>query len=359
MKSRTSQCLALAAFSIGLCTSAAGWAEEPVSTDTELRAGALFKEARQLAQSGDYQKACPKFEQSLRLKVGIGVQFNLADCWERIGRTASAHALFQGAAATARATGQVDRERVAQARAVALEPRLVRLLIEVRGTDKGLVVRRNQIIVEHASWGSAEPVDAGSYVIEATAPGKSPWSTSVTVPVSATEPVSIVVPPLSDAAGACAPASTPVLSAAKLPPRRTSVTVAEVTPPVSPPPESAPRSKRRATYTVALASLGVASVGLGTFFALESRSKNNSAKAICPTGNGCTRAQIYNHGAYLDDAKAFRTWSFVGFGVGASALIGATVLYLAPSTASGRAGFSAAPYLFADGSFGATASGRF
>lgn len=338
------------AISLSLAGSALG--QEPAKTENQLKAGALFAEARKLTEAGDFQHACPKFEQSLRLNVGIGVQFNLADCWERTGRTASAYALFKGAAATARALGQPEREQVAQARAVALEPRLVRLMIEVRSTDRDLTIRRNQVVVEHPVWDTAQPVDAGSYLIEAAAPGKKPWSSRVLIPNTATEVISVVVPPLVDDA-TCAPGAPAVVEG---PQKRL-----QLTPIPSPPPEpaAAPRSKRRISYTVALAGVGVAAVGLGTGFALVSRSKNNSAEAICPSSTDCTRAQIYNHGAYLEDAKTFRTWSYVGFGVGGAALIGAAVLYFAPTSRASSAGLGAAPFVTADGSWGATAIGRF
>ena len=174
----------------------AGAAQQPAKTENQIKAGELFSEGRKLVEAGDYKQACPKFEQSASLNLGIGVQFNLADCWEHIGRTASAQALFQGVAASARAAGQAERAQVAQARADALEPRLVRLLIDVKASDPSLVIRRNRIIVEQKAWGAATALDAGDYTIEATATGKKPWSTRVIVPASASEVVSVVVPPL-------------------------------------------------------------------------------------------------------------------------------------------------------------------
>lgn len=346
--------LKLAVLAATLSLASGALAQDAPKTENQLKAGALFAEARKLVEAGDYRQACPKFEQSLRLNVGIGVQFNLADCWERTGRTASAYALFKGAAATARAAGQSEREQVAQARAVALEPRLVRLLLEVRSTDKELTIRRNQVIVEHFDWDTALPIDSGSYLIEASAPGKKPWSTRVTVPNTATDPISVVIPPLVDEAGVCEPGAAPAPALVDGPRRPLHVEPAPV-----PPPEPAPRSKRRITYTVALAGVGVAALGLGTGFALVSRSKNDSAKEICPSSVDCTRAQIYNHGAYLEDAKTFRTWSYVGFGVGGAALVGAAVLYFAPRSPSSASGFGAAPFVTADGSWGAAATGRF
>ena len=47
----------------------------------------LFNEANGLVQTGHYAEACPKFEQSQKLDPAIGTQFNLADCFEHVGRT--------------------------------------------------------------------------------------------------------------------------------------------------------------------------------------------------------------------------------------------------------------------------------
>src|SRR5262245_32588034 len=65
-------------------------------------ARALFAEGRALMDKDRYEEACPKFEESLRLDPGMGTQFNLAHCWEKLGRTASAWALFLDVAAAAR-----------------------------------------------------------------------------------------------------------------------------------------------------------------------------------------------------------------------------------------------------------------
>src|SRR5215212_4797523 len=98
-------------------------------------ARALFGEGRKLAAQGKYREACPKFEESLRLDPGMGTQFNLADCLEHTGRTATAWAQFLDVAAAARAAAQSERERVARERAAALEPKLSRLTIEVKAAD--------------------------------------------------------------------------------------------------------------------------------------------------------------------------------------------------------------------------------
>ncbi|HTA89557.1 MAG TPA: hypothetical protein VK745_08275 [Polyangiaceae bacterium] len=330
-------------------------AEEPPKPADAAKARALFSEARKLVDQGNYAPACGKFEESLRLNVGLGTQFNLADCWEHIGRTASARALFLGVAASARAVGQTEREQVAQARADALEPRLLRLLLDVRAKDAKLIVRRNQQAVEPWNWGNAVPVDPGSYLIEASAPGKRTWSARVTVPETATETVSLTIPPLEDPQVSCeAPAKSaePELNRAPEPRRLTQ----------PPPPREAPspRSARRTGSALALASFGVVSAGVGAILGFEYKSKNDDAKVICPSGMGCSSTDIDSHAQLVSDAKTFRTWSFVGFGVGGAALIGAAALYFTPtSSASPASGWLAAPFVTRDGAWGATAAGHF
>jgi hypothetical protein len=311
----------------------------PVKTESQIKAGELFSEGRKLVEAGDYKQACPKFEQSLAVNFGIGAQFNLADCWEHIGRTASAQQLFQGVAASARAAGQADRAQVAQARADALEPRLVRLLIDVKAADPELVVRRNHIVVEKKAWGAATPSDAGDYLVEAIAPGKKPWSTTVAVPASASQIISITVPLLEPSE-----AAKPV----------------EVKPTMTAPVEkSDAKRKRRNTYAYVIGGLGVASVGIGTFFAVKYKSKNSDAKELCPDSVSCSQSDIDRHAELVSDAKTFRTGAFIGFGVGAAALITSAALFLAPSSSSNGASLRAAPFVTADGSWGAVAAGRF
>lgn len=89
----------------------------------EPRARALFDEGRSLVKSGRYDEACPKFEKSVEVDAGLGTEFNLADCWERIGLREKARTLFLEVAEKAHAVGQVGREQVARARAAALLPK--------------------------------------------------------------------------------------------------------------------------------------------------------------------------------------------------------------------------------------------
>ena len=164
---------------LALCASAA----RAQGDEERAAAQALFDEARRLMAGGRHEQACPKLEESQRLDPGVGTQFNLAVCYETIGRTASAWSLFLEVAAAANRGAERAREQVARARAAALEPKLPRLRIVVpeQARASGLRVERGAVQVGPAQWGVALPTDPGTYTISASAPGKKRWQISVTV----------------------------------------------------------------------------------------------------------------------------------------------------------------------------------
>jgi hypothetical protein len=276
-------------------------------------ARALFAEARKLMAAKQYDQACPKFEESQRLDSGIGTMYNLADCWEHSGRTASAWAMFLDASAAARASGQAARERAAKDRASALEPKLSHLTIQVASVDAGLEVRRDGQVLGPASYGIPVPVDPGSHRIEAAEPGKKSFTMNVDVAVSASVPAQIpklenaevvapaAVAPSAANAGAAAPASTTSESTTN----------------------NAGRSK---VVPFALLGVGVVGIAVGTVFGLKSRSSNNDALALCPGDAACTQDQVTRHDSLVSDAKTDRTVAFVGLGVGAVSLVTGVVL---------------------------------
>lgn len=162
-------------------------------------ADALFTEARQLLDAGRAAEACPKLEESLRLDPAVGTALNLADCYERIGRTASAYVAFGDAATLARRSGDPDRAGEAERRADALQPRLVKLAVNVPEPSRvqGLTVLRDGQPLAPTLWGTAIPVDPGEHVVEAKAPDRVPWKSTVKLDVPGTVE-SIAVPVLDE-----------------------------------------------------------------------------------------------------------------------------------------------------------------
>jgi hypothetical protein len=143
------------------------------SATEKAAAEALFEEGTKLMAEQSFEAACAKFEASSAIENGLGIKLWLADCYDRVGRTASAWGLFSEAAAMAHQSGQAERERAANERAIDLERRLSKLAIKPPGggLPAGVVVTLNGVEIPAASLGTPLPVDPGSEHVVFRAPG--------------------------------------------------------------------------------------------------------------------------------------------------------------------------------------------
>ena len=138
------------------------------STDQERTTAALaiFNNAQELASQGKYEEACPKFEEVLKLEPkAIGTQLQLADCYDHVGRFASAWTTYTLAGDAAAAAGQQDRTDFARKRAGEIKPKVPELTVEVPAElqkTPGLKIERNGVLVGRAQWGLPVPVDPGA-----------------------------------------------------------------------------------------------------------------------------------------------------------------------------------------------------
>lgn len=135
-------------------------------------AESLYREATRLAQAGNFEAACPKYETSQKLDPALGTMLRLADCWDRVGRTASAWALFLEAETLSRKLGEVERQQIAKERANALEDRLTRILLVARfELPPGYQLEMEGGTIDPEVWASPLPVDPGKVTLKARAPG--------------------------------------------------------------------------------------------------------------------------------------------------------------------------------------------
>jgi hypothetical protein len=174
--------------------------------EDQAAARALFDQGRSLMKAGQYADACPKLEAARKLFVSAGIMLNLADCHEKIGRTASAWTEFGEAAAVAKRTNRDADAEEATRRQAALEPTLARLTIRVAHPVPGLGVKRDGAPIAPAAWGAALPVDPGAHELRAEAAGFEPWTGSATVATPG-QVVAVDVPELHATLGATAPAA--------------------------------------------------------------------------------------------------------------------------------------------------------
>lgn len=272
----------------------------PAHAGDEAAARALFAEGRKLAASGDYAAACVKFENSYQIDPGVGTKFNLADCEEHVGRSASAWARFLEVASETGAAGQLERERVARARAAALEAELARLIVDAKTPSPGLIIEIDGQALATTSWGVARPMDPGEHLVKAAAPGRRPWALRVVVPASP-DVLTAMVPPLQEI-----PSAAPAVW--------------------TPPPRAEPR--RIPIPALVLGSVGLVAGGTAAVFGLKYLDENNRAKGLCTLpNNGCAdEADASEHQRLYDAAKRDRTIYFISAGISAAAL--ATGAYL-------------------------------
>jgi hypothetical protein len=288
--------LALALSALALAPAAAA----APRTDAERQAQVLFDEGMRLMAQKRFADACPKLERSQAIDPGMGTQFRLAECYEKIGRLATAYDLFHAVADAARASKQADRATVAEKRAAAIEPRMPRLTVDVPpevAAIPGLEVRRDGSPLERDAWGVPQAVDAGEHVVEVQAPGRKPWSGKAALEGAAR--LSIPVPALE---------------------------------PVAPPPE--PAKPRSIAPAVALGVVGAAGIVLGATFAGLRASRSSDATTlhdeIANAGGRCAGGgagtPFAERCAALSSATskgdAFGTASVVSFVVGGAALAG-------------------------------------
>lgn len=298
-----------------VCLSRIASAQE--SANDAAAAQALFETGKRLLEDGKAPQACPKLEESLRLDPAIGTRFQLARCYEKIGRNASAWTLYLEVAAASRDKGQKDREKFARQEAARLEPTLSRLTIVVPPEARfhQLEIKRNQVLVGRGQWEQALPVDPGQYQIEVTAPGKKPWVGTVQVRGEGASE-SMTIPKLADA-----PAE-PKDDASEDPAPNAPVGVDESV------------SEGRLTpvhwAAVAGAAVGVVALGVGGVFALKAKSKDDESG--CKPNGDCADRDALKKNKEARQASGVATVAVIAGGVLAAA--GATVFLLTPKERS-------------------------
>jgi serine/threonine-protein kinase len=292
----------------------------------------LFNEAKRLMGEGNFAEACPKFEESQRLDPGVGTQFNLGDCYERAGRTATAWATFMDVATELHASGDVKREKVARDRVAALEPKLSKLTILTPKNAVGLEVRRNGEVLGGAVWGNAVPVDPGSYTIEATAPGKKKWSSVAAVGPNGAA-VTVTIPELvaPDTAEPAPPALPSTPGPLQVAPEGPPATAAPETP------EGQPGQMQR-TLGVVAAGAGVVGLGVGTAFGLTAFSKHSAYETHC-NGSICDATGVQMH----DDAASAATISTITMTAGLVLVAGGAVLWFTSPRAASKTAIHVVP----------------
>jgi len=286
-------------------------------TSDKALAEALFQQGRDLLEAGKTAEACSRFEQSQKLEAKLGTLMNLADCHERLGRSASAWAEFTEAASLAERKGEEKRVQYARQHADALKAKLSHVVLRASETPDGMAITMDGRNINIAVLGAPMPLDPGSHTIHVSATGRQPWSRQLLVSEGPAT-VDVSIPLLANEAATAAPplAPAPVPGPAQ--------------PPVTTQPEpSSPAPKDGGVPTLAWIGFGIAGVGtvVGTITGIVSISKTSDLKDACPD-NECPESEE----SARSSANTMANLSNVSFAfAGAGAIMGIIVLATAGS----------------------------
>jgi hypothetical protein len=243
-----------------LLVPAAALAEPAPSAETSA-ADALFTEGRALLDAGRFTEAIAKFTESEKLDPGVGTMLNLAYCYEKIGKTATAWSSYRAAAAAARDEGDAERQTFAEERAASLEGGLSHLTVRAAPTGEpdDLAITVDGAVLPRSAWALASAVDPGRHEIHAAAAGHRTWDAAVDVEAGVTSTVTV-----------------PVL---------------DMEPPPSPPESPRASTSRGPRWqdpaAVTAGSAGVVSLGISLAFTLAAKSRYDSSSSHCSANNGC------------------------------------------------------------------------
>jgi hypothetical protein len=271
------------------------------------RGKALFEDGKRLLESKDYDKACPLLAESFELTAATGPLLALAVCHEGQGKTASAWSEYNAVVARTRAQGQADWADRAERAAMALEPNLPRLRVVLQtGAESipGLVLTRDGQPLGAAAVGASVPVDPGVHLVEASAPGRRPWSGQALATEGVT--LSISVPP---------PES-------ELPPTM---------PATRPEHEGSPQASRLLrTIGIATGAVGLVGLGIGSYLGGRAMVLNSDSEPNCPR-DVCNAAGRQER---LDAISAANT-ATIPFVAGGILLAGGVTLFVLGRPGSG------------------------
>ncbi|HSS00852.1 MAG TPA: hypothetical protein VLM79_27530 [Kofleriaceae bacterium] len=317
-------CRRISQLVIACAICAAGGAARAQTATTSAAATVQFDKGRSLFKAGKYAEACAAFEQSQKLEAAFGTLYNLAGCYLKIGKLASAWVAYRE---LAQRDSKAARKADSAKRAKEIEPRLPRLLIAVsdkasKAAPPGLVVEMNGQDVT-SLIGVENPIDLGSYKLVARAPQFKDAEASVEI---ASEGKTV----------------TATLELERAP--------REIAPPVAPAPiapvvkteapdkpvddEPAPVSHRR-LYGAIAGGAGVALIGTSLVFGSLASSKWSDVKKLCGDDATCEPDQSAE-GRRLSDAAHRNATIATGLAIGGAVAVGvgAYLWFTAPSRAS-------------------------
>jgi hypothetical protein len=319
--------LGLAALATESPTYAQGGAPQETASPAEIVAAReLFRLGTEDADAGRFTDGLEKFKRVAAVKETAAVRFNIARCEEALGRTGGALADFELAAREGRDDPKAqDVARLAGERANALRPQVPRLtVVGPSPIPDGLTVSVDGGKLASATLGVGLPLDPGSHVVEATAPGRGAFHTQLTLAAGEARSVALVLPAAEIVPAAKATSESP--AAARERPAST--------------------SSQPAWGWVSIAGGGALAAGAGVFLVLHNNAvgeitgacQATSAGVVCPSSQQ-SQIESSRSNAQTDQAVAIG----LAAASGAAIVLGVVLLATAPTTVSVTTGAAGAP----------------
>jgi hypothetical protein len=282
------------------------------SGQDEAIAEQLFEEGLAFEKKAEWKAACDKYEASQRISPANGTLLKLGICHSQVGLTATGYGELIIARTRAKKDGRQDRVAIADEWLAKLEPHLSRLLLTFApgGDLPGITLRIDGKEIDRGVLGTPFPVDPGDHRLEATAPGRTPWSSTFHIGVDA-DKQTITVPVLVSP-----------------PPKSATVTETDL--------ETNSSASRRRTIGWIVGASGLAVAAVGGYFTLHALSLRTDAEnmnASDPTGANSTN----------DDARRALLFGRIGIGVGIVAVGASAYLLLTSSSASRPSATASSP----------------
>jgi serine/threonine-protein kinase len=311
--------LCLTAAWLVICAGATPSASAQSSSSDKALAESLFDRGLELMKLGKDEEACQTLERSQAVEPGVGTMLYLAECYEKLGRTASAWAMYREAASLAQEQGQSERAKKGATRAEHLQATLSKLTLVPPSsvTIPGLLITRNGNVVPAAALGVPVPVDPGEQKLTAAAPGYIPWNMSVDLPANGARLV-VDVPALQPLPPSEQPPQPLVAQSEPTPSAASSAQLA---------PSAATEDQARSSFHKPLAyvlgGVGIVTLGVGGYFGMRAISENNKADEACPSGR--CNGQGIDHD---ESARSAATASNVLVASGLALVAAGVVIYL-------------------------------
>jgi hypothetical protein len=266
--------------------------------DRKAAAAALFENGIRDVQAGKTERGCDELAQSVATWPDSGAKGALAECDTTLGRLSDAWELWRDLATSAPSAELRDD---AAKNAAALDRRLVRVVIQVRGAVPAtLVVTING--KPAGAFGHAERrTEPGTLVVVATSTDTAPWTRTFHAKGGTTLAIEIPLLPSSNVV----------------------------------------RQRSRGRLVgLAFLGAGVAGIGVGAVFGITAYSDWRSASDACGGNTGhCKSAGFASAQSDLDHARHAATSSTIYTGLGAAVTAVGLIIYLysAPKTESASA----------------------